>query len=326
MLRDVFVRIVNEYELARNEPFSKHPLAFWIRRDIPKIFEAVTPRFPHLKWVASPGQGQWADTPWIAAFDPVVTESAQIGYYPVYLFTKSLGDIFLSLNQGMAQLRKELGTEAKNVLAHRASILRTRLSPGYKDRFPFTEISLGATDSQSRLAFYQPGHAFGVRYRGGWIPSEMRLVDDLNAMLELYSLATALGGTQELNTTGHSIAEQGEEYDAFMSFEEMRQLRYHYRIERNKKLANLAKQVHGYQCQVCNFEFEIEYGQLGHEYIEAHHLTPLAELPPNQSVKLSPIDDFRVVCANCHRMIHRRGAPESFDEFRDQYWRLRLHK
>ena len=34
----------------------------------------------------SVGKGNWAETPWIAIFDPLVRESAQQGYYVVYLF------------------------------------------------------------------------------------------------------------------------------------------------------------------------------------------------------------------------------------------------
>ncbi len=101
--------------------------------------------------------------------------------------------------------------------------------------------------------------------------------------------------------------------------QEKRQLRMHFRIERNRKLARLAKKAHGCVCQVCGFAFEQQYGDLGRNYIEAHHLTPLAGLPPNTPVSLSPENDFAVVCANCHRMIHRPGAPATFAEFRKLY-------
>lgn len=128
-----------------------------------------------------------------------------------------------------------------------------------------------------------------------------------------------LGGTQELETAGHALAEQGEDSVADMSIEEKRQLRLHYRVERNQRLARRAKEIHGYKCQVCGFVFEREYGQLGHNYIEAHHLTPLSELPPGKPYRLSPRDDFAVVCSNCHRMIHRSGASLAFSQFRADY-------
>jgi 5-methylcytosine-specific restriction protein A len=135
MLKEVIERILREYATAREKGFASHPLAAWIRNDIPALFASATPEYPEVVWTASAGQGKWADAPWIAAFDPLVTETAQEGYYPVYLFTRALDSAYLSLNQGMAHLRDELGIEAKATLAHRASILRTRLSPEYERRF-----------------------------------------------------------------------------------------------------------------------------------------------------------------------------------------------
>jgi hypothetical protein len=41
-------------------------------------------------------------------------------------------------------------------------------------------------------------------------------------------------------------------------------------------------------------------------------LTRLAGLAPNPLIRYSPRDDFAVVCANCHGMIHRAGASSTF--------------
>lgn len=101
-------RIFNSYQDARQEEFRNHPLANYIRREVPQIFAASTQQYPNLRWHASPGQSRWADSPWIAAFDPIVTNSAQRGYYPVFLFTKDLERVYLSLNQGMADLKQGL--------------------------------------------------------------------------------------------------------------------------------------------------------------------------------------------------------------------------
>ena len=84
-------------------------------------------------------------------------------------------------------------------------------------------------------------------------------------------------------------------------------------------IRDAAKSIHRYTCQVCEFNFEQDYGELGEEYIEAHHLTPLAKLLTDEKIAKSAKDDFRVVCANCHRMIHRKGAPSSFEDFKVLY-------
>ncbi len=59
-------------------------------------------------------------------------------------------------------------------------------------------------------------------------------------------------------------------------------------------------------CEVpgCGFNFETVYGHLGRGFAEVHHLRPLAELDGPISTTLT---DLAVVCANCHRMIHRNS-------------------
>ncbi len=71
-----------------------------------------------------------------------------------------------------------------------------------------------------------------------------------------------------------------------------------------------------YACEGGGFDFEAVYGAVGRGYIEAHHLTPLAESPEDTPVSLNPKTDFAVLCANCHRMMNRRDGPQSIDELR----------
>ena len=85
-------------------------------------------------------------------------------------------------------------------------------------------------------------------------------------------------------------------------------------IELRSRDSNLRKDaisLYGETCQVCGFHFGNYYGDDGQGYIEVHHLKPLSE----QKRRFRPtVDDVRVVCANCHRMLHRRGkAPMNID-------------
>jgi 5-methylcytosine-specific restriction protein A len=159
---------------------------------------------------------------------------------------------------------------------------------------------------------------FGVIYDQSSLPTTQDMIDDLAVLIDLYRLATARGGTDEL-ASDHEITKQPPVDLSRLTLQEKRQLRYHRVIEGNPRHAPTAKQIHGYACQVCEFDFETEYGNLGHEYIEGDHLTPISELPLDQPVQLSPKDDFRVVCANCHRVIHREGAPGTFNDFLQLY-------
>jgi 5-methylcytosine-specific restriction protein A len=55
-------------------------------------------------------------------------------------------------------------------------------------------------------------------------------------------------------------------------------------------------------CEACQFDFYAVYGPIGKGFAECHHTRPLAELPGSRSTRLS---DLAIVCANCHRMLHR---------------------
>jgi len=64
------------------------------------------------------------------------------------------------------------------------------------------------------------------------------------------------------------------------------------------------------KCDVCKFSFIERYGDLGEDFIEGHHIIPLASLEEGQRTKP---EDIALVCSNCHRMIHRNGNCRSIE-------------
>jgi HNH endonuclease len=74
------------------------------------------------------------------------------------------------------------------------------------------------------------------------------------------------------------------------------------RLVRPKKHATLAA-AGRLVCEVCGFDFAVVYGPLGEGFAECHHRVPLAELNRAAPTRLA---DLAIVCANCHRMLHRR--------------------
>ncbi|WP_157797121.1 HNH endonuclease [Clostridium sp. CT7] len=86
-----------------------------------------------------------------------------------------------------------------------------------------------------------------------------------------------------------------------------RYLTTHKKIERNPKVIKLSKELfkkeHGkLYCEVCNTDFYAKYGDWGKDYIEGHHENPLSEFDDMREVN---IREIRMLCSNCHRMIHR---------------------
>ena len=80
---------------------------------------------------------------------------------------------------------------------------------------------------------------------------------------------------------------------------------------RNHALIYAKKANSDYRCEVCRFKFENRYGEIGSEYIIAHHLKAIASGPSKTT-----LDDIALVCANCHAMIHTRTPAYSIDELR----------
>jgi len=79
----------------------------------------VSPRRPwmktrqHLKVEWSAGVGRWAKIPWIALMDRRETTTTQQGVYCVYLFREDMSGVYLTLNQGVNKVIKELGPESR---------------------------------------------------------------------------------------------------------------------------------------------------------------------------------------------------------------------
>lgn len=85
-------------------------------------------------------------------------------------------------------------------------------------------------------------------------------------------------------------------------------LRLHMKKERQSSLVKRAKEhwlrTEGeLRCGICNFSFSEQYRGLGEGFIEVHHRS----LVPSTKQKVS-IKDLIPVCANCHRMLHRKNG------------------
>jgi hypothetical protein len=90
--------------------------------------------------------------------------------------------------------------------------------------------------------------------------------------------------------------------------EARRLARERYYFARNPALVRAAKERLSYTCQVCGFDFAATYGLIGEHYVECHHMKPLSERPEEEQLDgaTTSADEVAVVCANCHRMLHRR--------------------
>ncbi len=133
------------------------------------------------------------------------------------------------------------------------------------------------------------------------IPTASVSVDEF--LMDILRVAEIRKVAQNLQTTAL--------FDDDGTFPEGRRIeRLHKTRERSSKAVSQAKEKHAsanggrLPCEICGFEFQKVYGERGENFIEAHHKIPLGELKDDH-VTDTTLDDLALVCANCHRMLHR---------------------
>lgn len=120
----------------------------------------------------------------------------------------------------------------------------------------------------------------------------------------LRAVAEAIRKSGKFSNIGYSFIDEDDEAPEGEIL-----LRLHKLRERStsliRKKKTLCLQKRGYiSCEICGFVFREHYGSLGDGFIECHHTIPISQLRSGQSTKLK---ELSLVCANCHRMLHRGG-------------------
>lgn len=124
---------------------------------------------------------------------------------------------------------------------------------------------------------------------------------------------------RQLARSSDVLSGRGEGYSEPEAAEGRLLTRLHRVRERAPKLVRQKKEkvleTHGrLACEACGFDFERSYGDRGKGFAECHHRIPLAELSVSRRTRLR---DLAIVCANCHRMIHRARPWLTVRQIRD---------
>ncbi|WP_066379381.1 MrcB family domain-containing protein [Anabaena sp. CA = ATCC 33047] len=318
MIKEILVEILNNYPIFKKHLFKSNNFANYLRNDVPNLLtnNLYLPEVYNIK--ASPGNGGWAWIPWIAVFNRTVTDSMTSGIFIVYLFKADFSGVYLSLSQGTASKKKIYGLAgAREYLKKQAKLYRSLVSSNANfDIYKEIDLALekiprdpsGGRTAKRLGQSYEDCNILATYYSKDSMPSNEKIVADLMYFIDMY----------ETIIEQHPIDNSDEDsHEEDIWFEDLRKYRLHKRIERNKSLSNKAKEIHGYKCQACNFDFENQYGEIGKNFIEAHHKIPIASLEKT-NITLDPLEDFIVLCSNCHRMIHRIKPIPSLEEFQNQ--------
>lgn len=103
-----------------------------------------------------------------------------------------------------------------------------------------------------------------------------------------------------------------DETESFMEgkSKEVTQTRY----ERNPQARKTCLKHHGYSCQICEFNFEKTFGEIGKGFIHVHHINAIADI--GKEYEIDPKNDLIPVCPNCHAMIHSKRPAFTIDEIK----------
>ncbi|MFV0468125.1 MAG: MrcB family domain-containing protein [Dysgonomonas sp.] len=301
-MKDIFSFVLDNYLNDRQSDFKNNKLASKLRNDFPRELQhLIAAEGDRYSIKGSAGQSTWANCPWIAIFDSLVTSSAKSGYYLVYLFKEDMSGFYLSLNQGVTDVYENYKKEVKAVLINKANDYRDRLIYNEKDRI---EINLG---SRARLpSWYEKGNILARYYKRELLPDDEVLISDFEDFFQYYK---SLVYNDSTNTLVDSNLKGEENQD---QVEETKRRRLHEKFDRKGDTSLKVKKRKGYKCEVCGLTLIEKYGELGKEYIEAHHLKAFSALSEGK-IFLSIDKDFAVLCPNCHRMIHRLPDPSDIE-------------
>lgn len=208
-----------------------------------------------------------------------------------------------------------------------------QIAKGRKDSF-FTQIvrNLKSHDTLQKLglASYQ-AKKDGERSGSFKItnPGRKYLAENITSVNYLLSnqltsqdLKEAFGKAYSNRNKPHAIEDFDENLMIYEGMEDVTKSKKYKRSKllRDKAIQHFTDENGRIKCKVCDFDFEEVYGEHGKAYIEIHHQKPVFQFDGDDMKKTitQALENLIPVCANCHRMIHRkRDNSLSYDEMRE---------
>jgi hypothetical protein len=156
----------------------------------PETLRPLVAEYANIKVKGSTGATNITAAPWIALFDRRLTTTATEEYYVVYLFSTDISTVTLCLAFGTTQFEKQFGGPSKSFPRMRAATVRLQeafrhLIPAYLKQ---GSIDLAAEPGQRLHYAYQQSAILSYPpYRIDALPEESQLVNDLQALVHLYT-------------------------------------------------------------------------------------------------------------------------------------------
>ncbi len=188
------------FSKKRGEPFGLDEALRRAMTEIREWLEAAAPVLnrPTIEVKMSVGQGSWTRTPWIALLDSRVTTSTQRGIYLVFLIAEDLSVTYLTLNQGMTDLVRDLGQRAAvESMQQVAQAARPIIAGLVQDRFNLnSEIGLHSQTGAARN--YEAGTIMHWALESSSMPSDAKVLDQLELALNAYEEVSAMNDARAI--------------------------------------------------------------------------------------------------------------------------------
>lgn len=214
----------------------------------------------------------------------------------------------LRLDRLAADLLRVIGEAGSDRWLQAAEISRTYESLGAKFQILVNGTSVSALAAEDLIGNVQTFACTGslMRTSVDESSSDIFMVSEalFSFIICLLPLDVDQEPTAELGSVDFAFASEGQKYSVLAT-----------RYERSRANRAAAIAVHGSSCVVCRFSFDESYGDLARGYIEVHHLMPVSSMGGERPV--DPITELVPLCANCHRMAHRRWPPYTPQELAD---------
>ncbi len=94
---------------------------------------------------------------------------------------------------------------------------------------------------------------------------------------------------------------------------ELRQRKLSERLERRGAYRQFIN-IKGFRCEACDWSIGEDEREVWGSSFELHHLAPVHELRENEA-RVLRVEDFAVLCASCHRAIHRTNFTSDIARF-----------
>lgn len=279
-----------------------------ITRGVPRLLREISYLKDWYEVKGSVGQGNIAEIPHICIFDRDITLSAERGYYIVFLFDSTMSHVFLSLNQGWTQYKKEFKSEAKKVLKKTTKKIKTFVHAA--NGFSTDNISLQTKKGLG--TGYELGNICSKSYIKGQIPEAEVIAQDLKSLIGIYrNLKTIIG-----KSTINILLSHDEDH-----FQNEIQSPPEHRLppgpiekpqrketigsswERDKNPSAEALYNASHMCELDNQHNTFISAKSGLMYVEAHHLIPM-EFQEEFDFSIDVPENIIALCPLCHRKFH----------------------